>query len=348
MISVDKLNERLCGNYDDVITVLEELGLSNIHPNQSKHEIRCSREEGRNPTSVRLNIENLSYRCFSTGEKGNLYTLVMDRLNKTFPQALKWVSGTLGIDSTELKQKSIKLPFGGYFKKIMRQIEEPELSMQKYDEEILYTYADNYSLMFQQDGIDYETQKHFHVGYDPFSNRITIPQWDINGNLVGIMGRLNQTEESDYRWLPLIPCQRSLTLYGYHFNYRDIQAQQYCFIGESEKFVMQLHAMGINNALATCGCDISATQAKYIKSLMCRKIIVCFDEGLTEDQIMKQAKKLKMKNPIFENEVGYIYDADGDIMQINSKCSPSDLGVDKFIELVETKVKWIGGDIHSD
>lgn len=341
MISVDKLNERLCGNYDDVITVLEELGLSNIHPNHSRNEIRCSREEGRNPSSVRISIDNLSYRCFSTGEKGNLYTLIMDRLNKTFPQALQWVSDTLGIDVLELKQKSIKLPFGGYFKKIMRQIEEPELNMKQYDTEILHTYSNQYSLLFNQDGIDYETQEYFHVGYDAYSNRITIPQWDVNGNLVGIMGRLNETEESEYRWLPILPCQRSLTLFGYHFNYRDIQEQQYCFVGESEKFVMQLHSMGVNNALATCGCDISAIQAKYIKSLMCKKIIVCFDEGLTEEQIIKQAAKLKMDNPIFENEVGYIYDGDREILKEGTKDSPSDLGVDAFIELVETKIKWI-------
>lgn len=341
MISVDKLNEHLCGNYDDVITVLEELGLTNIHPNFNKGEVRCSREEGRNPSSVMINMNNLSYRCFSTGEKGNLYTLVMDKLHKSFPQSLRWVSQTLGLDASELKQKSVKLPFGGYFKKIMKQLEEPELNMKHYDEDILQIYSNQYSFLFNQDGIDYETQEYFQIGYDIFSNRITIPQWDVNGNLVGIMGRLNQEEDSEYRWFPIIPCQRSLTLFGYHFNYKDIQEKQYCFIGESEKFVMQLRSMDIKNSLATCGCDISSVQAKYIKSLMCKKVIVCFDEGLDEEQVIKQASKLKIKNPIFENEVGYIYDDEGDILKEGSKNSPSDLGIDAFIELIETKVKWI-------
>lgn len=341
MISVEKLNEHLFGNFDAIISILENLGLTNIHSNYTKKEIRCSREEGRNPSSIRINTDTLYYRCFSTGDKGNIYTLIMDRLDKTFPQSLEWASSCLGLETAQLKHKAIKLPFGGYFKRILKQIEEPELNMKTYSEDILQEFSKKYNLLFNEDGIDYKTQEFFKVGYDELTNRITIPQWDLNGNLVGIMGRLNDRESNDYRWLPIIPCQRSYTLFGYHFNYRSIQEKGFCLIGESEKFVMQLRAMGLYNALATCGCDISYIQAKYLKSLMCKRLIICFDEGLSEDQIIKQARKLKINNPIYENHIGYVYDAKGEILKYGSKNSPSDLGAKNFKTLVETKTVWL-------
>lgn len=341
MISVDKLNEKICGDYDAIIAILSELGLPNIHLNKAKHEIRCSRQEGRNPTSIRFNTDTLSFKCFSTDENGNLYTMVMEQLNKTFPQALRWISDVLNIDESNLKSETIKLPFGGYFKKIKQQMDEPELTMKHYDEELLRNYDNNYSLLFCRDGIGYDTQRFFRIGYDFNSNRITIPQWDVNGNLVGVMGRLNQIEQSDYRWHPVIPCQRSFTLYGYHYNYQEIQKKQYCFIGESEKFVMQMRSMGARNTLATCGCDISMTQARYIKSLMCKRYILCFDEGLSEEFVRRQAQKIKMENSMFKNKVGYTYDANGEILRKGTKNAPSDLGVQQFKKLIKEKIIWI-------
>lgn len=342
MISVEKLNERICGDFDAIVLILDELGMPNIHPNYSKREVRCSREEGTNPSSVMVNVDNLYYRCFSTGEKGNIYTLIMNKLDKSFPDALKWVSNILGLEAAELKAVKVKLPFGGYFKKIIKSYAEPELNMKVYDDDILEPYKNKYNILFCKDGIGYNTQRFFGVGYDEYTNRITIPQYDLNGNLVGIMGRLNDSNASkDERWLPIIPCQRSLTLYGYHFNYADISKKQFCLIGESEKFVMQLRSMGLRNSLAVCGCDISLVQARYLKALMCKTLILCFDEGLNEKNIIKQARKIKIDTPLYQNEVGYIYDVDGDILPFGSKAAPSDLGKKALKKLINNKVKWI-------
>jgi len=342
VISVEKLNEQLLGDFDAIVTILEALGITNINPNFTRREIRCSREDGRNPSSIRINVDTLYYRCFSTGEKGSIYTLVMNRKGINFPDALRWVARTLGLSTTELRNAPKRLPFNGFFKKIERQAIEPELDMKSYDKEILRPFNQTYSLMFNRDGIGYDTQNYFGVGYDYSSDRITIPQWDLNGNLVGIMGRLNESDApKEKRWLPIIPCQRSYTLYGYHFNYPYIQKRGFCFIGESEKFVMQLASMGYRNSLAVCGCDISNIQARHIKALMCKTLIVCFDEGLEEERIIEQAKKLKINNPLFQNKVGYIYDANGDYLPLGSKNSPSDLGIEVFENLVKKKIKWV-------
>ena len=172
--------------------------------------------------------------------------------------------------------------------------------------------------------------------------RITVPEYTLDGKMCGIMGRLNDSKCSkDERWLPIIPCSRSLTLYGYHHNYETIQQKNIVVIGESEKFVQQLHSMGSGIGLATCGCDVSEIQAKHIKALMTNKIILAYDEGLEEEQIRLQAEKLALNNAVFKNSVGYVFDKDNEILPKGSKASPSDMGKAAFTELIKKHVIWL-------
>ena len=214
--------------------------------------------------------------------------------------------------------------------------------MQTYDTSILDEYAGKYNLMFFRDGISFQTQEYFNVGFDIETLRITVPEYTLDGKLCGIMGRLNDSKCSkDERWLPIIPCSRSLTLYGYHHDYETIQQKNIVVIGESEKFVQQLHSMGSGIGLATCGCDVSDVQAKHIKSLMTNKIILAYDEGLEEDQIRLQAEKLILNNAVFKNKVGYVFDKDNEILPKGSKASPSDMGKEAFTELIQRHVIWL-------
>ncbi len=306
-----------------------------------KNELRFSREDGHNPTAMRLKLDTLKFDGFSINAHGNLYSLVMKTKNLSFPNALKYIAETLGLEKSQFSKK-IKYPFGGFYKGLMKEIQEPEYSMTTYDESILDEYADKYNLMFFKDGINFQTQKLFNVGFDLESLRITVPEYTLDGKLCGIMGRLNDSKCSkDERWLPIIPCSRSLTLYGYHHNYETIQQKNIVVIGESEKFVQQLHSMGSYIGLATCGCDVSDIQAKHLKALMTSKIILAYDEGLEEEQIRLQAQKLILNNAVFSNHVGYVFDRENLILPKGSKASPSDLGKGAFTELIKNHVVWI-------
>lgn len=317
------------------------MNYQNINYIASKNELRFSREEGTNPTSMRLSLESLKFVCFSTNEYGNIYTLVMKNKKLEFPQALNYVAKFLGLSKSELNTK-IKYPFSGFYKGLMKEITEPENTMKTFDEDILNEYSNKYNLMFLNDGINFDTQKEFNIGYDIETDRITIPEYTLEGKLCGIMGRLNDSKcDKQERWLPIIPCSRSLTLYGYHKNYAEIQKRSLVIIGESEKFVQQLHSMNCNIGLALCGCDISTVQAKYIKSLMTNRVILALDEGLEEEQIQMQAKKLIVNNKMFKNKVGYIYDRENELIPKGSKGSPSDFGKETFLELCKSYVVWI-------
>ena len=306
-----------------------------------KNELRFSREDGHNPTAMRLKLDTLKFDGFSINAHGNLYSLVMKTKHLSFPKALKYIAETLGLEKSQFRQK-IRYPFGGFYKGLMREIREPEYSMTTYDDSILNDYIGKYNLMFFKDGINFQTQQFFNVGFDIETLRITVPEYTLDGRLCGIMGRLNDSRcPKDERWLPIIPCSRSLTLYGYHHNYETIQQKNIVVVGESEKFVQQLHSMGSYVGLATCGCDVSEIQAKHLKALMTSKIILAYDEGLEEDQIRTQAEKLILDNAMFRNKVGYVFDRDNLILPKGSKASPSDLGKGAFLELIKNHVTYI-------
>ena len=317
------------------------MGYTQITYRTQKNELRFSREDGHNPTSMRLKLDTLKFDGFSINAHGNLYTLVMKTQKLSFPNALKYIANALGLEKSQFSQK-IRYPFGGFYKGLMKEIQEPEYSMKTYDESILTEYSGKYNLMFFNDGIDFQTQEYFGVGFDLESLRITVPEYTLDGELCGIMGRLNDSKcDKNERWLPIIPCSRSLTLYGYHYNYETIQQKNIVVIGESEKFVQQLHSMGSYIGLATCGCDVSDIQAKHLKALMTSKIVLAYDEGLEEDQIRAQAEKLVLNNAVFQNRVGYIYDKENLILPKGSKASPSDLGKSAFLELMKNHVIYI-------
>ncbi len=335
------LSNYLSNNAESCITLLEEMGYTQISQRPHKNELRFSREDGHNPTSMWLKLDTLKFDEFSINLHGNLYTLVMKTQKLSFPDALKFITNKLGLEKSKFSKK-IKYPFGGFYKGLMKEIKEPEYSMATYDNSILDKYAGKYNLMFFRDGIDFQTQEHFNIGFDLESLRITVPEYTLDGRLCGIMGRLNDSKCSkDERWLPIIPCSRSLTLYGYHYNYEKIQQKDIVVVGESEKFVQQLHSMGSYVGLATCGCDVSDIQAKHLKALMTSKIILAYDEGLDEDQIRAQAEKLILNNAVFHNKVGYVFDRENLILPKGSKASPSDLGKDAFIKLMKNHVTYI-------
>lgn len=335
-----RVNEALSADEDIVREILEELGFTQLTFDACKRTFRFAREKGRNPTSMVLNLDTLSFHCFSTNSKGNLYTLIMQRKDMNFPNALKWAADYAGLDKEEY-DIDIQLPFGGFFQGLVKEISEPEFSMKTYNESELDEYKGFYNTMFLKDGISFESQKKFNIGYDALSNRVTIPIYSLDNKLIGIMGRYNGKCAHEERWLPIIPCSRSLTIYGFNENYQSIQEKSMTVIFESEKSVMQCHSFGCNIALATSGCHISDTQAKHIKSMFLPKIILAYDEGLNEEDVIAEAEKLKMNNQIYKNQVGYIYDREHKYLPEGSKASPSDLGKEIFAKLVKECVIWL-------
>ena len=337
-MDVNALQSKLENQPDKIIQILEALGFKNIKFNPQKNNLRFAREEQRNPTSCLVDCATLRYFVFSTNKKGNIFSLIMDVKRCSFPDALKFAAVKAGLSLEELNIKT-RWPFGGFFLKLLPNYEEEMENLETYPEEILEPYANKFNIQFVKDGISLKTQEKFGIGYDTDSNRITIPERAIDGSLVGIMGRANYECDHDKRWFPLISCPRSKTLFGYSENYHRIQETQNLVLFESEKAVQQCDSFGSNIALATCGCHVSETQAKYIKRLLPKKVILAYDEGLEEEHLVNECKKLIVNNSILKTKVGYIW-PDGLIPE-GSKNNIADLGREGYKEGLTKYVKWI-------
>lgn len=333
------LQSKLENQPDKIIQILEALGFENIKFNPTKNTLRFAREEQRNPTSCMVDCGTLRFFVFSTNQKGNLFSLIMDVKRCSFPDSLKFAARKAGISEDEVNIKT-HWPFGGFFLKLMPDYDEEMNDLTTYPEETLAPYAGKYNMQFVRDGISLKTQAKFGVGYDEVSNRITIPERATDGSLVGIMGRANYECDHDKRWYPLITCPRSKTLFGYTENYKRIQETGNVVLFESEKAVQQCDSFGSNIALATCGCHVSDTQARYIKKLFPKKIILAYDEGLEEEHLVNECKKLISDNPILKTKVGYVYD-ECSIIPEYSKMNIADLGREAYAEALTKYVKWV-------
>jgi len=341
-MNIIQLNEYLQGDYDKIEELLNKTGFYNISTNRSKNEIRCAREYGHNATSVSVNVNNLYSKCYSTNIKGNLITLIQKRNKWNFGETLRTVSEILNIDNITFMNQN-QLPFGGYYKKIFNEQDVNYIELPTYDEKILDNYHIKPSALFYKDGINYNVQEKYKIGYDRETDRIVVAWRDTNGKIIGIMGRYNSTKvpEEISRWMPIIPFSKSYTLFGFSENYTNIVEEDCVIILESEKAPMQLESYGINYGLGLGGSHISLTQESFIKSLNVRTVILAYDEGIEEEFAREQALKLVVDTPFVKNKVGYIYDAENHYLKNGMKQSPSDLQLGDFNALIQNKIRWV-------
>jgi DNA primase len=182
--------------------------------------------------------------------------------------------------------------------------------------------------------------------YDIETNRITIPWYNSEGDLVGVIGRFNAskkyiTENNIAKYFPLVSFPKSRLLYALNINYNSILKEKTVFVGEAEKFPMQLDTYGVELGVSLGSHSISDTQVKLVHSMFPNQIIVCFDEGIEEENIINTCKKLQYKTNFYPCKVGYIYDKNNKYMKKESKSSPTDLGKETFIKLLKECLIWI-------
>lgn len=321
--------------------ILEKTGFHNIEDNDRKGEYRCARKEGRNPTSVRVKKDTLSATCFSTNLKGDLITLVQEKLLVSFPKAIKTIADIIQYKD-ENPNDTYTPPFGGFYKKISRLRSEEEFDLETYSDDILSRFENVPNLLFYEDGILPQVQLDFGVGYDSVTGRISVPWYSFDGRVCGVMGRLNKREVSDdeTKWFPILPFPKSKTLYGFINNYSSIQEKGLVMIGESEKHSMSLASKGLNVGVSLGGSFMSEVQANNIKSLFPHRVLVMLDEGLEEDHSREIAKQLKMDS-FYKNEVGYIFDRNNMYLPKDSKLAPADLDKGTLKKLIENCTVWI-------
>lgn len=260
---------------------------------------------------------------------------------ENFSKTLKWVCDTIGLDyySDTVDDVPESIKWTKWIMKIASgEIEDEKEHLKPISEKVLTYYKPYLSKVFYQDGIPYEIQQEFEIGYDLATHRITMPIRDELGTLVGVKGRAILESQGD-KYIYLEPCAKSHILYGLYNNYDDIKRKDQIIVVESEKSVMKLMGYGYFNAVAIGGHQLSKSQVGKLIRLSVNEIIICYDEEVCrqdDGKISKEEYMEEINKFIPQQNVSVMVDIDGTIL--DKKESPAD-DRDKFIQMYENRMK---------
>ena len=337
-MDAQRLKEHILDN-NLVPDILTELGCHHIRVRSDI--IQAANPDGDNPTAICVylneNLTTLNYtrQILSSGQTRT--TDSMDLIGYirecSFFETTKWLCGFCGFDyyadEEEVPESLQVLQFLSQMNKECGAEEDDTTPLKPIDPKVLEYYLPVGNIMFEKDGISLSTQRFFNIGYDPQTNRLTIPIYSEIGDLVGVKGRIFQEEleEGQNKYLYLFKCNKGKVLFGLDKNLDNILRQGKVYITESEKGVMQLYDMGYYG-VATGGSKISKYQINMLTRLGVQ-IIFAYDKDIDKDELKKIADQFVEGVPVYT-----ILDNDN---ILNEKESPSD-DASKWIHLVQNNI----------
>lgn len=331
---ITEIKEQFINNPEYIVTLLQQYGFANIAVRQN--EIRCGFDETTNRTAIQIRLNDnpqLFVKDYVRDKSYDLFQYIIKVRNVKYNEVMSSVRAILSVEDLFFVQQKQSV-FGGFYNNI-RQI-KGEYQNKTYDDTLLNQYVPISNKRFALDNIDIATQQHFQIGFDIISQRITIPIRDALGKLIGVKGRLNYESEDEPKYLYLIPCYMSKTLFGYSDNYEYI-VNNTVYVYEAEKSVMQSYSYGIKNAVAL-GCNsLSPTQAKLLVELNPQRIVFMLDEGLDIEITKNNIRQLQKFSRFFDFEIGYW---DYSLGKHKSKISPTDLGKETLIKIINEEIRY--------
>jgi hypothetical protein len=226
---------------------------------------------------------------------------------------------------------------------------ENSLELPIYSEKILDRFdKGHYHLSWLQDNISIPAMDKFGIRYNKCMNKIIIPNRDIAGNFIGL--RYRTTDKSkDYKYKPytdlkgtLYTFPSGLTFYGIYENKKNIRDSKKVILFEAEKSVLQIETYNLstgNIALGMLGSTLTKEKIELLKQLDVKEVYIALDfdyHKILDSEWLKYRNKVmtmaRMLNPYFNIKLITTKD------EHPYKCSPSDLGKEKFLELYKNAI----------
>lgn len=316
---IQELKKQLLENPENICTLLEEFDFAHI--TLKRNEIRFARNsDGGQNIRIRLNDEYLNVTDYVNSIHTDIISYIIKEKHTDFRSVLSAIKCILNL-SDDWRPQNRRLIFGGVYEHIIHREDSPPKT---YDESILDDYLKVPNVRFQHDHISLETQMEFGIGYDVETDRITIPIRDQHGSLMGIKGRVNfEVNEETPKYLYLVPCQMSKTLFGYSTNYSSMYGST-VMVFESEKSVLQCASYGYHNAVALGSNSLSEYQAKMILSLNPQKVIFMLDSDLPLENTKRNIDMLRSVATMRDLQISYFDWTE--CLDLPAKASASDEG----------------------
>jgi hypothetical protein len=245
------------------------------------------------------------------------------------------------------KQKQSKV-YHSIMLKYARRIGITELPT--YDTKFLNLFEERDLPMWNEDGISFDTIKHYNIKYSPSKNNIIIPHYDMKKRLVGIRARILNEEDLQYqgKYMPVQIESKyyshplSLNIYGIHNNYNALNKTKKAIICEGEKSVLLGYEYLQNNniVVAICGSILHRTQILLLLKMGVQEIIIGFDKEYDKfgrkqyiDYMVRLRKMMKKFNTYMN--VSFMVDKDNDL---DYKDSPLDKGKEIFTKIYNNRI----------
>jgi hypothetical protein len=218
--------------------------------------------------------------------------------------------------------------------------------LENYPDKVLDVFVKKYPVEWLNDGITRAAMDKFNILYSISQNKIIIPHYNIEGQLVGVRGRaLNEWEvEMGGKYMPVKIEEKwykhplSLNLYGLNINLSNIKQNGIVYLFESEKSVLQMEGFDMDNcSAAVCGSSFNKYQLNILlKHCHPKEIVICFDkeEKRGEEKYLKKLYRICEKYKNYCN-FSFIYDMEN---LLDMKDSPTDKGEETFRKLLDRRI----------
>ena len=275
--------------------------------------------------------------------------------NYSLPQAINYVINffNLSIENKNFQKNDDELIdwqiFNRYDKILNNENNKRIVEMKIYDNKILTYLPHPRILPWEQEGISKEVINYHNICYNPSSQAIVIPHYNIDGELVGIRERTLIKENETYgKYRPMYLNKQmynhplGFNLYNLNFSKENIKRTKKAIIFEGEKSPLLFASyFGQENdiTVAVCGSSLSSYQVQLLLDLGIEEMIIAFDKQFQEfgdKEHLGWVKKLKDINKKYSKyvKVSYMFDKWG---ILGYKDSPIDCGKEKFLELFDKR-----------
>ena len=247
----------------------------------------------------------------------------------TLPQALRYVCNYFNIELNYEKNNDEETLLqdwkilNRYDKILNNQYEDKIVDIKIYDNKILTYLPHPHILPWEQEGISAEVMQYHNICYNPSSQGIVIPHYDIDGNLVGIRERTLIKENEIYgKYRPMFLNKimynhpLGFNLYNINWSKENIKRTKKVIIFEGEKSPLLFASyFGQENdiTVAVCGSALSSFQVKLLLDLGIEEMIIAFDkqfQELGDKEHLGWVKKLKEINKKYSKyvKISFMFD----------------------------------------
>lgn len=359
MFLKDRILQELEKDESAILKIMTEIGADEYRTHGEGEYLFRTVCHGGKSFKLHYFPEDKQFHCYTDCSCNySVFDLVSKVRNLDFKQSQRFIANILNI-SNSFQEKGFKdnssekdwLIINRY-KRINSRPKEVNVTFR--DKNIINLFKPMYHYSWIQEGMSTEALEKFNIRFDICENRIIIPHYNIDDELVGIRCRnLNQEAiDNGYKYMPikiqgdLYSHETRYNLYGLNKTKESIKKLKKVTIFESEKSVILSESIyGDNNfSVALGGSSLTVFHRDLLLSLGIEEVILAMDkENIAdpktdkeiEDNINNIKKLMKMALMFAPYVRTYIvFDEEG---LLDYKDSPIDKGKEVLEKLMKSK-----------